>query len=216
MHSLVSFQRQADKAVHRGCDITGAESLLQVVDQPSSAIKFFHVTNESVEAMAKEIPDVLPTLPGTMSLHQLSWSQLCDQELRYRDVSCLCGEAVCDCSHKTFQFSSDAQNVEELVLDNADNVDVSVDNVSYIGKYVAVRYDDHVYPGIALDEDDSDVKVKCMYNVGPNRFLWPKRDDVIWYDVHDIVAVIPEPMPVTKRHLQVDPKVWGDIMMKFN
>lgn len=218
VYTIISmlFQRQADNAVRRNLDITDAASLMQIVNQPSSSIKFFQVSNDSVEAMAKEIPDGLQTVPGTMSLHQLTWSQSSAQEIHYRDVSCLCGTTVCSCAHNVFRFSL------ELDILNSDHVEASPNTgitdsdasaeKSYIGKHVIVKYDDNVYPGVVLDSDETEVKVKCMYKVGFNRFLWPKRDDVIWYKMSDVLAVIPEPTPVTKRHLQVDPSVWENFM----
>ena len=76
-------------------------------------------------------------------------------------------------------------------------------------------YDGHPFPGLVIDEAQGEVKVKCMYKVGLNRFMWPRTDDVIWYTMDQVVAVIPEPLHVTKRHVQVEPKLWEDILAKI-
>ena len=80
-----------------------------------------------------------------------------------------------------------------------------------IGKWVVVKYDRHVYPGILQDADEDSVRVEVMHRIGPNRVFWPLRKDSIWYEYEDVVTVIPEPKLVTKRHHQVEPKLWGKI-----
>lgn len=33
-------------------------------------------------------------------------------------------------------------------------------------------------------------------------------EDVIWYNYEHVVMLIPEPEPVTKRHVQINAEVW--------
>ena len=84
-----------------------------------------------------------------------------------------------------------------------------------LDNYVVVRYDGKPYPGKVIDIDRirGDVKVSCMHSVGRNRFFWPQRADVCWYEMCDVVAVITEPQKVsaTGRHMQIDPKVYADV-----
>ena len=40
-----------------------------------------------------------------------------------------------------------------------------------------------------------------MQIVGQNRFRWPLKDDVAEFELQEIISVIPEPLPVTTRHL---------------
>jgi hypothetical protein len=92
---------------------------------------------------------------------------------------------------------------------NVGAVDVSTDDVdSYVGKHVVVRYDNTAYPGLVLDQDGDEIYVTCMYKVGRNRFLWPRVEDTLWYAKEQIIMVI----PVTKRHLQVEPQLWDEIL----
>lgn len=63
-----------------------------------------------------------------------------------------------------------------------------------------LRYDQELYPGIILGTDETHVQVKCMHCVGPNRFFWPARDDILWYLFEDVLEIITPPKPVTKRH----------------
>ena len=69
-----------------------------------------------------------------------------------------------------------------------------------------------MYPGIIQDvELYSGAQVKTMTGIGINRFYWPLRDDVIWYPPMDIIGLIPEPVPVTKRHKEIKMAVWKEI-----
>jgi hypothetical protein len=80
---------------------------------------------------------------------------------------------------------------------------------------VIVLYDHTPYPGVVISEADEKVQVKCMYRAGPNCFLWPRIEDIIWYKRCQILEVIPEPQNVTKRHIQVEPKLWASILLKI-
>ena len=44
-----------------------------------------------------------------------------------------------------------------------------------------------------------------MMKVGGNRYKWPIKDDVLWYDYDEVVSLIPAPKPVTKRHVHIEP-----------
>ena len=67
-------------------------------------------------------------------------------------------------------------------------------------------------PGIIQDvELYSGAQVKTMTGIGINRFYWPLRDDVIWYPPMDIIGLIPEPVPVTKRHKEIKMAVWKEL-----
>jgi len=83
-----------------------------------------------------------------------------------------------------------------------------------VGKWVVIKYDNALYPGIVEDEDENGaVKVNAMSCVGNNQFFWPRIRDEIWYD--SIVSIIPEPQNVTKRHVQVEPQLWRELQSKL-
>ncbi|KAK5925699.1 hypothetical protein CgunFtcFv8_018203 [Champsocephalus gunnari] len=57
------------------------------------------------------------------------------------------------------------------------------------GQWCVVRYDDQPYPG--------------------NRCFWPRpREDVNWYGDDQIVCLIPEPLAVNKRSVQIEQELW--------
>ncbi|XP_045062811.1 uncharacterized protein LOC121537485 [Coregonus clupeaformis] len=81
-----------------------------------------------------------------------------------------------------------------------------------IGSWCVVRYDGDPYPGIIQDVDpEGCALVRTMSHIGKNKFFWPMRDDVIWYRPEDVIRLVPEPQPVTKRHVMVEPTVWKEI-----
>lgn len=86
-----------------------------------------------------------------------------------------------------------------------------------VGKWCVVVYDDDPFPGIIQDVDSqSGAKVKTMSSVGINRFCWPPRDDIIWYEEQNILGLIPEPQPVTARHMRVSESVWRELCARFD
>ncbi len=78
-----------------------------------------------------------------------------------------------------------------------------------VGQWCMLRYDQELYPGIILSTDETHVQVKCMHRVGPNRFFWPARDDILWYLFEDVLEIITPPKPVTKRHVEILKEVWA-------
>ena len=81
-----------------------------------------------------------------------------------------------------------------------------------VGQWCAVKYDGDAYPGIIQDVDRySGALVKTMSRVGENRFFWPQRDDIVWYETMHVLGLIPEPVPVTKRHKEIIVPVWKEI-----
>ena len=94
-----SIKRQADKLISQGNDITDAWSLYQAM-VPNTSIKLFFVEASEVEEAVS--PQNLPTVPGTMKLHQLKTVR--EGVISYTDVSCFCS-VNCSCFHaKNFSF----------------------------------------------------------------------------------------------------------------
>lgn len=77
-----------------------------------------------------------------------------------------------------------------------------------IGEWCIVNYDGDPYPGIILEVEE-DIKVKCMYQNGTNKFYWPSpREDVSWYTDEQIVCLMKVPQPLNKRSVQLEKKLW--------
>ena len=87
------------------------------------------------------------------------------------------------------------------------------------GSWCAVRYDNDIFPEIVQDVDENDcvlVNTMTMTQAGQNRFYWPMREDIIWYQPHDFLCLIPPPQPVTKRHMMLQKDVWEKLCSRID
>ena len=144
-------------------------------------------------------------------------------EISWRILSCYCSAPHgCTCfapQNVTFQQESVALSHPPAKPSTSTNLLQHIKEMheGLIGKWCAVVYDGDPYPGIIQNVDaDSGAHVKTMSNIGINRFFWPMRDDMIWYQPVNVLGLIPEPMPVTQRHMGISPPVWQEICQIIN
>lgn len=231
-----ALKRKADKLVCFGKDIVNAKSLYEALKDESSII-LFYIPEEKISNPSHVIPMDLPTLPGTMQLHQII-SKL-PLSLEYRDVSCVCGmptDIACQCfSSRTFDFKtvsdssgapseSTSSKVEKNVLaKEVQNPDVPptestpalIQDIKLLLQedpnttiWCAIRYDGQIFPGTVQEVDIDSVLVSCLKKVGRNRFCSPLHADELWYNNSDVLALIEKPSTIGSRHLQVEPAMW--------
>lgn len=106
------LKRSADRLVREGTDIPNAKVAFEKLSCLTT-IKLFFVSGDAVQSCNEfhgKLDD-LPTVPGTMSLHQLIADSKFPGKLMFRDVSCFCRlgdqKYLCDCFlPKTFVFSN--------------------------------------------------------------------------------------------------------------
>ena len=145
-------------------------------------------------------------------------------EITWRILSCFCSAPhSCDCfSPQTVTIQQTEADKEHTSTSSSTSAHSNTSHSTMqpiadlheglIGKWCAVRYDGDAYPGIIQDVDaGSGALVKTMNRVGPNRFFWPMRDDIIWYELENVLGLVPEPLPVTKRHTMLNASVWEEI-----
>lgn len=89
-------------------------------------------------------------------------------------------------------------------------IKVNVVDEGLVSKCCVVRYDGRPYPGVILTvDDDEEVEVQVMHSIGKNRYFWPMIDDAVWYREENVVSLLQDPpKPVTKRHCEIDKRVW--------
>ena len=73
---------------------------------------------------------------------------------------------------------TDPEELVSVPLKAASPSPLSVDSSTpdpqtWLGKWVLVRYEKKLYPGVVQEVEEEDVLVKCMARVGENRFFWP-------------------------------------------
>ena len=230
------IKRTADKLVSHGNDISDANEFYHAMKNAGLALDLHMIADDSIFAMDKTSSVSLKPLPGTMTIHQVvsHRSMSSSNVLRTRQLSCFCSKSLdCPCfnpkqaavvqqdgvfmtekatksssettlegSTKSTQSERDHSNTQLYPLSHG-NADVDL-----VGKWCVVVYDKMPYPGVIQDVDHDSAEVKVMHKIGTNRFFWPMLEDVIWYNYEHVVMLIPEPEPVTKRHVQINAEVW--------
>lgn len=179
-------------------------------------MKLFYVSDDDVEARAKKMLEVpLSAIKGTMKIHQMLSTT--PGILKYRDFSCFCqaAEDVWDCRCYGLQdvivgavppIEGD-QSEPRTQQHRPDMIDIH-----HCGHWCIVRYDDQPYPDIILEVEEHNVKIKSMhrtsrYDLNQSYWLSP-IEDVNWY-TDDQIMLMPEPVAVNKRSIQVDEKIWA-------
>ena len=85
--------------------------------------------------------------------------------------------------------------------------------IHHCGQWCIVQYDDQPYPGIILEVEEHNVNIKCMHRTSRyalNKFYWPAPVvDVQWCGEDQIMCLMPEPVAVNKRSIQLDEKIWA-------
>jgi len=223
-----ALKRSADKLIREGTDIPSAEAMFDKLSLSETSVKLFFVDSTSIDKAMDNCAELaqLPTVPGTMTLHQIIVDRPGSGAFSYRHVSCFCGQltSLCDCyALQTFAFSEIektqqsstktpyVQGEECMMSDPNPPAQTCIPpacvlDATAVGKYCIVTYDDKPYPGRILSVDENDVEVDCMHSV-PNRFelasnvfYWPKPiKDICFYSFENVVAVIPEPRQVSER-----------------
>ena len=222
-----ALKRKADRLVAFGKDIIDAQTLFNVLTLDGSTVKLYFVSENDIASLDSAVPDKLQTVPGTMKLHQLFTAT--PYKIECRDLSCFCEKPrFCACHepfvvrfqevtdtivadvtvHKPVNWEASTDVACTVVADCSTLQPVTHPVDELVGKHCVVNYENRPYPGVVLEVDETSLLVKAMHRIGRNRFFWPTMDDIIWYNLDKIVTIIPEPRPVTKRHLQVDTSLW--------
>lgn len=109
------LKRTADRIVAHGEDISNAETFFDLV-QKETSVMLFKVGTEQIEKIKASLPDKIPVLKGTMTLHQLMLRE--KSMIQYRDISCFCannnfGRGFCDC-YQPKQYSCVPKNKKNI------------------------------------------------------------------------------------------------------
>ena len=222
------LKRTADRLVRQGVDLPNPQQVFNELIGTTSVDLYF-VGSDQVDVAVQKF-DVynanLPTVPETMTLHQLFVNSNSPGYLMYRDVSCFCNgvSSFCQCfAVKDFQFPLSAVDTVDTNAVMTDQSDIVVNcangasqiftqpldsgnDTQLIGQFCVVKYDGKPYPGKILAVDETQVTVSCMHCIGTkydsNRFFWPERlglPDVCMYPFDDILSFIPEPERLSNR-----------------
>lgn len=130
-----AVKRMLDREVAYGADIVTAQDAFDILENRMKSVKCFFIREEEIISKTDKIPSNLPTLVGTMKIHQIISQS--SGVIRYRDLSCFCGplRGLCACfapkNHKfpkNTSLSDQQPNVQEmfyLPLDETDGQEVA-------------------------------------------------------------------------------------------
>ncbi len=224
--------------IHFSFILTDAHKLFKALTETNTTVKLFFVKNEDIESAMKKKPKQIPAVPGTMRIHQvitLAPGELIHRDVSCmcttrQQFNCKCFNTQCfsfgqkvptavpqPASEGNPQPSSEG-NPQPAIEENPQSSsegnpqpekEIQWGSPELVGQWCMLRYDQELYPGIILSTDETHVQVKCMHRVGPNRFFWPARDDILWYLFEDVLEIITPPKPVTKRHVEILKEVWA-------
>ena len=204
------LKRTADKLVAQGIDIPNAKALFENL-RGNTGVNLYYIEESRIQEFSK-IPD-LTTVTGTMRIHQVISTK--PMSITYRDVSCTCSTAnlPCNChSSRSHSFSDHLPDVPCIEATANNDLKPLSPEMPAIGQFCVVRYEGEAYPRKILDMDETYAQVSCMHKVGKNRYFWPTLlPDILHYLYEDVLGLIPEPIPVTGLHMQVEPAIWKKI-----
>ena len=75
-----------------------------------------------------------------------------------------------------------------------------------LNDYVACRCDDKWWIGVVeeVDRVERDVKINFLHPSGPASFRWPRKPDVCWVAITDVICHIQAPVTATGRTYKID------------
>lgn len=79
------LKRTADRIVSHGKDIPSAEIFFNALVDAQTSVKLFYITEDDINEATKSMPDKLPVVPSTMSIHQVT--TVTPGQISYCDVS---------------------------------------------------------------------------------------------------------------------------------
>ncbi len=159
-----SLKRQADTLARQGQDIEDAEVFYRKVKKAGTSVKLFFIGEDEVTALAERMENV-PLLPikGTMNVHQVISTT--PGTVKYRDISCFCqlAKGVWDCPCYELQEATFMMEENTAEKNNA-SVPSRPDVIGnhHCGQWCVLSYDEDLYPGVILDVEEHNIKIKCM------------------------------------------------------
>lgn len=210
-----AIKRVADGIVSKGEDITNADILFEKL-QGKTTVRLFFIPEEKIVTIEKKKSTQKSLIPikGIMKIGQVILDST--STLKSRPLSCFCKKlpTVCSC-HDPVEIGiiknpiadsryqgDDEEPLQPLIEEPAHEIK--------IGNWIVVNFNDVLYPGIITDknEDSSEFEVNVLYSVGNNKYVWPTKQDKIWYSLKDICCFAEPPKKLTKRVLTFADATW--------
>ena len=164
-------------------------------------ITFIYISKERMEDVRTEIKERFVmghTIPGTRSYH--FFTPVNTNVIAFK---------------RTAEDDSFAGSLN--ITGEPEMKDVSTETIR-LNEYIACRYDEKWWLGVVdeVSEVEQDVKINFLHPPGPSRsFRWPRRPDVCWVSITDIIYQIEAPVTATGRTYKITEKDCRNINEKF-
>lgn len=192
-----AVKRTADSAVRMGVDVQTPEDFYKVLCEKKSDIKYFWVSEENIARYDEAVPEVVPSVKGTMMLHQVISTE--PGKIIHREISCFCSRPhTCQC----YNAAIENLKVSTTQASAEDDSDLN-------GKFIVVKYECEPFVGQVLQVLGDEIEVSHMRQLGQkNKFTWPHPADTVFYYKTDVLKKISEPEPLNSRHTQLTHADW--------
>ena len=220
-----ALKRKADKLIAFGNDIKDAHQFYEMI-RHDTKVKMFFIEEQDIDFFEVAVPNNLPTLKGTMNIHQIATTLQNTKLIKYRDISCFCGEdrGLCDCfQYKSFliencgineknerneEYSETAMNSKLLNPECFEDVNEIMTDKIIKGTYILVEFvsekkrkTKYYYIAVAQDdlEDDGEVKVMFLKACDNTLTIFKLDDnDVAYISFEQIQKILPMPTVIQK------------------
>lgn len=208
-----AVKRVADGLVSKGTDIPDAERLYREL-QGKTNVKLFYIPESEILEMdtRKATSGNSDPIKGIMKISQIILQVDKLPTLLFgRELSCFCKKfpAFCRC-HDIFEIISSVSRNENQSTQTTRNPDnASVDQFQ-IDNWIIVDYENTIYPGriTDIDREDQSFEVNVLHSVGENKYVWPAKEDKIWYTKTEVLSTIEPPIQISKRILSFQDPFW--------
>lgn len=208
-----AVKRVADGLVCKGIDIPDAETLYNEL-LGNVNVELFYIPESTItELDNKKESGGSTVIKGIMKINQIVLKCNKKPVLYGRELSCFCKKfpIFCKCFDIVEIISESGNSSTSTITNKPDHkADDGHPWQLEIGNWIIVKYENNIYPGkiTDTDTDDQTIEVKVLHSIGFNKYVWPAKEDKIWYHEEDVLYTTEPPINISKRILSFPDPFW--------
>lgn len=212
------LKRKADNLVAQGTDIPNIHCFLKELHEHVQGVSIHTVEEKDIMDADNLLPSNLKTIPGTLKVHQYTWSRANPNTIYLRELTCTECSVDSKCFHFSFnavhQFLTAMPSYIEDIGPSSTSLSPhfpveAIENVN-TGNWIVVKFCGKkktpihfVGQVINFESDGLAVKFtrKKTSSLESATFIWKEPEDISIIDLKDIECIIPEPTPSRRSEL---------------
>lgn len=208
-----AVKRVADGLVCKGIDIPDAETLYNEL-LGNVNVELFYIPESTItELDNKKESGGSTVIKGIMKINQIVLKCNKKPVLYGRELSCFCKKfpIFCKCFDIVEIISESGNSSTSTTTNKPDHkADDGHPWQLEIGNWIIVKYENNIYPGkiTDTDTDDQTIEVEVLHSIGFNKYVWPAKEDKIWYHEEDVLYTTEPPINISKRILSFPDPFW--------